>query len=79
MSLVAWTSLFLATSLFWKWVISWGGAEWLEGWKAFLVIDWFAAAVWSAEQIKLYALACWIGNGIWFAIGLFVPGLRFSW
>jgi hypothetical protein len=78
MTLNAWIASFAATSLFWKWILSWGGAEWLEGWKAFFVIDWFAAR-WSAEQIRLYALLAWIVSGIWFAVGLVHPEYRFTW
>jgi hypothetical protein len=78
MTLTAWIASFAATSLFWKWILSWGGAEWLEGWKAFFVIDWFAAR-WSAEQIRFYALLAWIASGIWFAAGLVQPELRFAW
>jgi hypothetical protein len=29
-----WVASFIGTSLFWKWILSWGGAEWLEGWRA---------------------------------------------
>ncbi|OLP18016.1 hypothetical protein BST81_13330 [Leptolyngbya sp. 'hensonii'] len=78
MSLIAWIVSFALTSLFWKWVLSWGGAEWLEGWKAFFVIDLFAG-FWSAKQIKLYGLICWIGSGIWFVVGLIWPAMRFHW
>lgn len=78
MTLAEWIATFATTSLFWKWILSWGGAEWLEGWKAFFIIDCFAA-LWSAEQIKLYALLCWIASGIWFGIGLAYPEYRFAW
>ncbi len=78
MTTSAWIASFAGVSLFWKWILSWGGAEWLEGWKAFFVIDWFAA-LWSAEQIKLYALLSWIGSGVWFAVGLLRPEFRFIW
>jgi len=76
MSLLVWTVIFLVMSLFWKWVLSWGGAQWLEGWKSFFVFDWFVAR-WNAEQIRLYALLCWILTGAWFVAGVLVPGLRF--
>lgn len=78
MTLNAWIVSFAGVCLFSKWVLSWGGAEWLEGWKAFFVIDWFAA-FWSAEQIKLYVLLCWIASCIWFVIGLLHPEYRFAW
>jgi hypothetical protein len=78
MTLNAWIASYVGTSLFWKWVLSWGGAEWLEGWRAFFVIDWFAAR-WSAEQIRLYALFCWIGSTVWFVVGLACLDCRFAW
>lgn len=78
MTLTAWIASFAATSLFWKWILSWGGAEWLEGWKAFFVIDWFAT-FWSAEQIRLYALLAWIGSGAWFVVGVLHPEYRVDW
>lgn len=54
------TALYALTMLWWKWILSWGGAERLEGWQSFWLIDWFAAA-WSAEQIRLYA---WLMLGV---------------
>lgn len=74
-----WILLFAGNCLFCLWVLRWGGAEWMEGWRSGLFIDWPFSLSWSAEQIKLYALLCWIGHAIWFAAGLFVPGLRFYW
>lgn len=75
MDLLTWIGLFIAQSLFWKWILSWGGAEYLEGWRAFFVLDWFAAR-WSAEQLRLYALIGWIVSAIWFLVGLFIPDVR---
>ena len=74
-STVEWVGFFALNSLFWKWVISWGGAHWLEGWKSWFLISWFAP-LWSAEQIRLYALVIWFFTAVWFAIGLFIPELR---
>jgi hypothetical protein len=34
------------------------------------------AAAWSAEGIKVFAALTWLCQGIWFAIGLFVPAAR---
>lgn len=56
--------LFLAAqyilfSLFFKWLLSWGGAEKIEGWLAGLLISWHAVD-WSAEQIRFYALLSWV-------------------
>jgi hypothetical protein len=75
MSLIAWIGLFAISSLFWKWTLSWGGAEWMEGWKSSFFVG--GPAYWSVEQIKFYVLLCWIANGIWFVVGLFLPTLRF--
>ncbi|MCG8429294.1 MAG: hypothetical protein MI754_18230 [Chromatiales bacterium] len=75
MSIVEWIVVFSLNSLFWKWIVSWGGAQWVEGWKAFFVIDWFAAA-WTAEQIRLYGVIIWFCTATWFVLGVFIPGLR---
>ncbi|GAB6388986.1 hypothetical protein [Stutzerimonas marianensis] len=76
MGLIEFILLYLVSSLFWKWVISWGGAQWLEGWKSFFIIDWFAW-VWTAEQIRLYALVAWVFSTLFFLLGLFKPEWRF--
>lgn len=44
-------ALYCLNSLFWKWIISWGGAQWLEGWKSIFVLEWFAWG-WNAEQLR---------------------------
>lgn len=77
MTLFAWMVLFAAVSLLARWITSWGGAEWLEGWRASLFIDWIHAWSWEAEQIRLYALLLWVIHAIWFAVGVFVPAARF--
>jgi hypothetical protein len=62
---------------FWWWIIRWGGAERIEGWRAWLLVGWFAGA-WDPDQIRFYA---WIMLGVeamWFTVGFFVPTLRFS-
>lgn len=51
--------MYALLSLMFKWIISWGGAEKLEGWKAFFIISWLSGS-WTVEQIKLYALICWV-------------------
>ncbi|GAA6142608.1 hypothetical protein [Hydrogenophaga sp. 5NK40-0174] len=73
----AWILLFAADCLFCLWVLRWGGAEWMEGWRSLFFIDWLMSIEWTAEQIKFYVLFCWIGHAIWFLVGLFFPGLRF--
>jgi len=75
MSLTEWIIGHGVMGLFWLWVLIWGGAEWLEGWKSFFIIDWFAAW-WSAEQLRLYALCILVFQVIWFFIGFAVPEWR---
>lgn len=76
MGLGGWILLFAANSAFFLWVLRWGGAEWMEGWRSLFFIDWFRAPLWSAEMIKLYVLLCWIGHAIWFLLGIFMPAVR---
>lgn len=75
MSLFWWCLLFAASSLLCWWVLRRGGAEWLEGWPAGLLID-LRASLWNAEQIKLYVGLIWLLHAGWFVLGLFAPGLR---
>lgn len=53
-----------------------GGAKWIEGWKSFFMIEWFALD-WTAEQIRLYVLIIWLFSVIWFIVGAIKPELRF--
>jgi hypothetical protein len=79
MDYAAWVLLFITNCLFCLWVLRWGGAEWMEGWRSIFFVDWAQSIAWTAEQIKLYVLVCWIGHTLWFAIGLFLPEARFYW
>ena len=63
--------LFLAHTLFAYWVVFRDGAEVMEGWKAFVFIDWFAGLL-SAEQLKLYVAISWIASAGWLAWTLIV-------
>jgi hypothetical protein len=76
MSTAFFIALYALNSLFWKWVISWGGAQWLEGWRAFFFLEWFALD-WKAEQIRLYALVAWLISTVFFIVGLINPEYRF--
>ena len=55
--------LYGLNSLFWKWIISWGGAHWLEGWKAVLLrslrsdLSRDAKRRWLEESLDLQRLA----------------------
>jgi|GEM_PF-422151 len=76
MGLALWIGLFVISSLFWAWVIFGAGADWLEGsWLAAVFIH-VRAMEWNAETIRLCAGLMWLAEGIWFAIGLFVPHAR---
>lgn len=80
MSIAAWVLLFAANCAFAYWILRLGGAHRLVGWRSLFVIDWLFAYRWTAEQIELYVLICWVGHVIWFFAGLFNPVLRFlSW
>jgi hypothetical protein len=68
--------LFLISSLFWAWILFWGGADWLEGSWLAAVFVYFRAVEWTAEGIKLFAGLMWLVESIWFAIGLFVRDAR---
>ena len=67
--------MYLLISLFYKWVISWGGAKTIEGWKSFFLIGWFALD-WNSEQIRLYALIGWLVTTVIFIIGCFNSQFR---
>lgn len=73
--LLCWVINYLLTSLFFKWILSWGGAERIEGWKAFFLIHWLAGT-WTADQIRFWALLVWIIVSLVFLWGLFVPEMR---
>ena len=76
MSLTAWIVQFALQSLFSKWILSWGGAQWLEGIKSALTLGWMSWD-WNAEQIRFYILIIWIFSSVWFVAGLLNPFLRF--
>ncbi len=77
MDVILWILVYIASVLFWVWILRWGGAEWLEGWKAWAAIGWFAGH-WKAEQIRFYAWLLLILETVGFVVGLFVPDLRFA-
>ncbi|HZK79630.1 MAG TPA: hypothetical protein VFC46_01150 [Humisphaera sp.] len=76
MELLTWIEIFAACSLFWTWILFWGGADWLEGSFLSGVLLWFRAPEWSSEGIQLFAACSWVFQAIWFIIGLFIPSLR---
>ena len=75
MSIVFWCLLYALNCLFCKWVVSWGGAEKIEGWKSIFLVSTYAAR-WEAEAIKLYMLVVWLLTTFGFVAGLFLPDFR---
>lgn len=76
MSLLAWIGLFALESLFFAWILFWGGARRLEGsWLAELLVS-YRASLTSADGIRLIAWVLWIGGAVWFLVGIVVPGVR---
>ncbi|HBL97881.1 hypothetical protein [Psychrobacter pacificensis] len=78
MSLSLWFMLFILETVYCCWIIGYGGAKWIEGWKSFFMIDWFALD-WTAEQVRLYVLIIWGFSVIWFIVGVIKPELRFNY
>lgn len=64
-----WLLTYAIVSLFYAWILYWGGAEKIEGWLALFVIGWFAVN-WNEQQIKLYTYLVWILTTLLFLIGL---------
>lgn len=76
MSTVVWVIIYLAVSLMFKWIISWGGASYIKGWKSIFFLD-MESSSWNEEQLRAMALFLWIGFTILFIIGLIYPEFRF--
>ncbi len=76
MSLELWILLFVLQSLFWAWVLFWGGADILEGTLASAFLISWLAPEWSAEGIKLFAAIVWFFSALWFVLWLFEPVAR---
>ena len=76
MSLTAWIIQFALQSLFYKRILSWGGASYIKGWKSIFFLD-TESSSWNEEQVKMMTLFLWIGFSILFVIGLIYPEYRF--
>lgn len=76
MSTPLWILLYITYSLMCKWIISWGGAELIKGWKSIFFTE-TESTYWNAEQIRAVMLLFWIVATIMFVIGLFYPQYRF--
>jgi len=79
MPVLEWVIVFAATSLLWAWILFWGGADWLEDTflSGFLVHP--LSSRWSADGIRLFVGFTWLGESIWFVVGLLAPQARFWW
>ena len=76
MSTWVWVLIYLAVSLTFKWIISWGGADYIKGWKSIFFLD-MESSSWNEEQLRAMALFLWIAFTILFIIGLIYPEFRF--
>jgi hypothetical protein len=76
MSTSLWILSYIAYSIIYKWIISWGGAKYIKGWKSVFFTD-MESSDWSTEQIRLMTLFLWLIYTILFLIGLFHPEYRF--
>lgn len=65
--------LFLVHTLFCFWVVFRDGAEVIEGWRSFFLIDWFAATL-TADQLRFYVGISWIAGLIGLVVLLATGG-----
>lgn len=54
-------AFFIAYTVFCVWVILLDGAEKVEGWRSFFLIDTFAPA-WTSQEIRFYCAISWISG-----------------
>jgi hypothetical protein len=73
---LAWVVGFAALSLFWCWLLFWGGADRLEGSFLAGLLFYSRAPEWTADGIKLFAFLTWVCQGVWFVVGLLSPEVR---
>ena len=77
MSTGVWVLIYFAVSLTCKWILSWGGADYIKGWKSIFFFNMGSPEDWNTEQLRAMALFIWIGFTILFVIGLIYPEFRF--
>ncbi|AXY55453.1 hypothetical protein CDG60_01850 [Acinetobacter chinensis] len=75
MSAGVWVLIYLAVSLMCKWILSWGGADCIKGWKSIFFFN-GSPEEWNTEQLRAMALFLWIGFTVLFLIGLIYPEFR---
>lgn len=71
-----WSLLFAIHTGYCWWIIGYGGAKRVAGWRAFFLINWFAFD-WNADQIRMYALLIWLVSLFFFMMGAINPEYRF--
>lgn len=76
MSTSLWILIYLCFSLVCKWILSWGGASYIKGWKSIFFLDTESSSR-NEEQVKMMTLFLWVGFSILFVIGLIYPEYRF--
>lgn len=62
--------MFAIYSVFCFWVIFMDGADTIEGWKSFFLLNWFAASL-TAQELKFYVGISWIVSLVILLFGLF--------
>ncbi len=77
MSTALWILIYILDCIVTKWIISWGGASYIQGWKTWLFFSSFQSEEWTKGQIIMMAWFFWIVFSIVFLIGLFNPEFRF--
>lgn len=77
MSTPIWILIYLLHCIITKWIISWGGAAYIQGWKTWFIFSTSQSEEWSKDQVVMMAWFFWIALTILFLIGLFNPEFRF--
>ena len=77
MSVILWIAIYTIYSLVTKWIISWGGAGYIQGWKTWFFFNLSQSEEWTKDQVIMMAWFFWILYTLWFLLGLFNPELRF--
>ena len=77
MSMLLWIFIYVLHCIVTKWIISWNGAAYIQGWKTWFIFNTSQSAEWTKDQVIMMAWFFWIAFTILFLIGLFHPEFRF--
>lgn len=77
MGIICWILLFIIHSLILKWILSWGGAKFINSFYVAKIFFSFLNTDLNEEQLRFYTLVIWVMITIWFVLGIFIPNLRF--